>query len=70
LNFVCRTQNFTYTYWLLNDFSNQSEDTRLEDGPNFSDLTPFFIVQFYRMWSLARTQLSCHSKTDCTNIRI
>ena len=46
LNAVCRTQTFTYTYWLLHDFSNQCEDARLEDGPNFSDLSPFLLCSF------------------------
>lgn len=46
LNTVCRTWTFASTYWVLHDFSNQCEDTRLDDGQNFSDLTPFLLCSF------------------------
>jgi hypothetical protein len=35
VNAVCTTRNFAYACWLLRDFSDQCEDTRLDDAHIF-----------------------------------
>ena len=50
--------------WLLCDFSDQCEDVRLGNGPNFSDQTIFFTQFSIVWWGHASTQLSCCSRKD------
>jgi len=50
-------QIVAHVFWLLHDFSDQCEDLRLGNWPNFSDQTLFF-MQFSRVWGLASMQLS------------
>jgi hypothetical protein len=42
LKAVCMTQTFTYTCWLICDFSNKCEEIRLDDRPTFFLIWPYF----------------------------
>lgn len=59
VNAICLTRTFMYVCWLLHRFCNQSEDTKLGDGPNFSWFETIFIMPFSIMQGLTRTQLYC-----------
>jgi hypothetical protein len=49
----------------LRYFSDQCEETRLDDVTNLSDMALFFVTRFSIMRGLIRTQLCRCSRTEC-----
>lgn len=64
VNSVCTTRNFAETCWLLRNIRDQCEDIRLNDGPCLLS-GPISITRFSITQGLTKTQLSCHSRTNC-----
>lgn len=58
-----RIMQILYTRFILHDFSDQCEDVRLDDVPNFF-LSNVTFIRFSKMQGLTKTQLLCYSRTD------
>ena len=56
MNAVCITRTSAYSCWLFRDFSDQYEETRLDDTPIIFGVT-LFLTRFSITWSLTRMRL-------------